>query len=127
MEYKPRIVIAEDEKIIAFDLRRILNNHGYEVIGIVSNALEVIQKADAEKPDLILMDIMLGGYLDGIEAAKIISYKYNTPIIFLTALKDEETLKRANVPEPYQFLTKPFKEEDLKNAINKTLAKAGTR
>lgn len=127
MEYKPRIVIAEDEKIIAFDIRRILNNSGYDVIAIVTNALEVIQKADEEKPDLILMDIMLGGYLDGIEAAKIISYKYNTPIIYLTALKDEETFKRANVPENYHFLTKPFKEQDLKDAINKTLAKAKTK
>jgi len=123
MDYKPKILIAEDEKIIAIDIEMTLTRFGYEVIAIVKNALEAIQKAEESKPDLILMDIMLGGYLDGIEAAKIISFRHNIPIIYLTALTDENTLLRANVKEPYQFLTKPFKEDDLKYAIDKTLSR----
>ena len=123
MNYKPRILIAEDEKIIAIDIKMTLTRFGYEVIAIVKNALEAIQKAEECKPDLILMDIMLGGYLDGIEAAKIISFRHNIPIIYLTALTDENTLLRANVKEPYQFLTKPFKEDELNHAIEKTLSR----
>jgi CheY-like chemotaxis protein len=122
MEFRPKVLIAEDESIIAMDLSNMLSGMGFEVTSIVNNALEVIQKTEEEKPDIILMDILLVGFLDGIEAAKIISYKHNTPVIYITALKDEQTMRRANVYEDYQYIVKPFKENELRYAINKMLA-----
>jgi CheY-like chemotaxis protein len=121
MESKPKILVAEDEAIIAMDLRATLLRMEYEVTSVENNALAVIQKAEQDKPDIILMDIMLIGSLDGIEAAKIITYKHYIPIIYITALKDEQTIKRAFLPEPYLFLMKPFTEKDLKNAIENML------
>ena len=126
MGSKPKILIAEDESIIAMDLRVTLSKLGYEVTSVVNNALAVIQKAEQDKPDVILMDIMLGGSLDGIEAAKIISVNHSTPIIYVTALKDEETIKRASLPEPYLFLMKPFTESILQDAIENMLHSKGS-
>jgi CheY-like chemotaxis protein len=121
MELKPKILVAEDESIIAMDLRITLSKMGYEVTSVVNNALAAIQKAEQDKPDVILMDIMLGGSLDGIEAAKIISFNHSTPIIYVTALKDEETMKRAYLPEPYLFLMKPYTESNLQRAVENML------
>ena len=118
---KPRILVVEDESIIAMDLRVTLSRLGYEVSSVVNNALSAIQKAEQDKPDIILMDIMLGGSLDGIEAAKIISYNHSTPIVYITALRDEETMRRANLLDPYLFLMKPYTENDLKLAIENML------
>ena len=109
--------MVEDESIIAMDLRVTLLRIGYEVTSVVNNALAAIQKVEQDKPDIILMDIMLGGSLDGIEAAKIISYHHSIPIIYVTALKDEETIKRASLPDPFLFLMKPYSEKDLEQAI----------
>jgi CheY-like chemotaxis protein len=121
MESKPKILVAEDESVIAMDLRLTLFRLGYEVTSLVNNALAVIQKAEEDKPDIILMDIMLGGSLDGIEAAKIISHKHSTPIIYITALKDEQTMERAYLPDPYLYIMKPFVANDLKLAIESLL------
>jgi CheY-like chemotaxis protein len=118
---KPRILVVEDESIIAMDLRVTLSRLGYEVSSVVNNALSAIQKAEQDKPDIILMDIMLGGSLDGIEAAKIISYNHSTPIVYITALRDEETMRRANSLDQYLFLMKPYTENDLKLAIENML------
>jgi CheY-like chemotaxis protein len=114
---KSKILVVEDESIIAMDLRITLSRIGYEVTSVVNNALAAIQKVEQDKPDIILMDIMLGGSLDGIEAAKIISYHHSIPIIYVTALKDEETIKRASLPDPFLFLMKPYTEKDLAHAI----------
>jgi len=121
MQMKPRILVVEDESIIAMDLRVTLSRLGYEVSSVVNNALSAIQKAEQDKPDIILMDIMLGGSLDGIEAAKIISYNHSTPIVYITALRDEETMRRANSLDQYLFLMKPYTENDLKLAIENML------
>jgi len=121
MQMKPRILVVEDESIIAMDLRVTLSRMGYEVSSVVNNALSAIQKAEQDKPDIILMDIMLGGSLDGIEAAKIISYNHSTPIVYITALRDEETMRRANSLDQYLFLMKPYTENDLKLAIENML------
>jgi len=118
---KPRILVVEDESIIAMDLRVTLSRLGYEVSSVVNNALSAIQKAEQDKPDIILMDIMLGGSLDGIEAAKIISYNHSTLIIYITALRDEKTMRRANLLDPYLFLMKPYTENDLKLTIENIL------
>ena len=124
---KPKILIAEDESIIAMDLRVSLARMGYEITSVVNNALAAIQKAEHDKPDIILMDIMLGGSLDGIEAAKIISYNHSTPIIYVTALKDEQTKKRAFLPAPHLFLMKPYTEKELKLAIDNLLGSSPIR
>ena len=121
MQLKPKILVVEDESITAMDLRVTLSRLGYEVTSVVNNALAAIQKAEQDNPDIILMDIMLGGSLDGIEAAKIISYNHSTPIIYVTALKVEQTMKRAYLPDPYLFLLKPYTENDLKLAIENML------
>jgi len=117
METRCRILVAEDESIIAMDLKGILLRMGYDVTSIVNNALEAIQKTEEEKPDIILMDILLTGSLDGIEAAKIISFKHNVPIIYLSALNDEQTIKRAHFTPGSMFIQKPYREHDLKKAI----------
>jgi CheY-like chemotaxis protein len=121
MELKPKILVVEDESIIAMDLQVTLLRMGYEVTSVVNNALAAIQKVEQDKPDIVLMDIMLGGSLDGIEAAKIISYHHTIPIIYVTALKDEDTMKRAYLPDPFLFLMKPYSENDLGNAIEMML------
>lgn len=120
---KCRVLVAEDESIVAMDLKSRLFMMGYDVTSVVNNALEVIQKTDEEKPDIILMDILLSGMLDGIEAAKIISYKHNVPIIYLSALNDEQTIKRANINSYSMFIGKPYRDKDLKNAIEIMLSR----
>jgi CheY-like chemotaxis protein len=86
--------------------------------------LEAIQKTEEEKPDIILMDILLAGLLDGIEAAKIISYKHDVPIIYLSALNDEQTINRAKINPNCIFIRKPYSEFDLKNAIEMMLTRS---
>ncbi len=121
---KIKIIIAEDEFIIAMDLKKILERLGYEVTSFVSKGVDVIEKAESEKPDIILMDIMLSGSISGIEAAAVIKRKFNIPIVYLTALTDEETLQKAKVTEPGAYLLKPFDERGLHSAIEIALYKA---
>jgi len=118
---KIKILIAEDEKIIGIDIKKILIKFGYEVTSIVGTGIDVIEKAELENPDLILMDIKLIGLLDGIEAAKIISFKHRTPIIFLTALNNKETIQRIKGSGAFGFLLKPFNEQKLHEEIEKAL------
>jgi diguanylate cyclase (GGDEF)-like protein/PAS domain S-box-containing protein len=126
------ILIVEDEKIIALDLQRRLERFGYSVIGMASEGAEAIALARERSPDIILMDIMLSGPMDGIEAAKQIRSQLGIPVIFLTAFTDEKTLERAKEVEPFGYILKPFKERELyttidialyKNTIDKKLRK----
>jgi two-component system, response regulator PdtaR len=117
MNRQIKVLVAEDERIIAMDLKHTLQKLGYEVTSVVNTAVDVIQKVETEKPDVILMDIMLDSLLDGIEAAKIISYKYNVPFIYVTALNDEKTLKRAQATHPFDYLIKPYDEVSLHDKI----------
>jgi len=121
-----KILIVEDERLVAEDLKSTVSGFRYDVVGIVSSGKEAIALAEQLKPDLILMDIMLEGSMTGVEAAKIIYDKQQTPIIFLTAYADEETLEGAIESDPYAYLIKPFRDRDLKitlkmafNLINK--------
>ena len=116
-----RILVAEDEKIIGLDLKRTLLKIGYEVTSIVGTGIDVIEKAELEHPDLILMDIRLNGLLDGIEASKIISFKHKIPIIFVTALNNKETIQRIRNSGAFGFLLKPFNEQSLRNEVEKVL------
>ncbi len=108
------ILIVEDENIVALDLKNKLEGLGYRVLNTVSTGEEAIKIADLFYPDIILMDVMLKGELDGIEAAELIKRKFDIPIIFLTAYTDKKTLERAKLVQPYGYISKPFKEEDIR-------------
>jgi CheY-like chemotaxis protein len=120
---KSKIMIVEDEWITADDIGMSLQSLGYTVSSVVSSGEEAIQKAEKDKPDLVLMDIMLKGKMDGIEAASQIRSCYNIPIIYLTAYADEKILERAKITEPFGYIVKPFVNEDLKIAIEIALYK----
>ncbi len=122
-ETKTKISIVEDENIIAKDIKRTVEKLGYEVTGIFSKGEEVLLHLNEFQPDLVLMDIMLKGELSGIETAKKVYDKYKIPIVYLTALTDEETLQKAKITEPFGFLLKPFDQRELHTAIEIALYK----
>ncbi|MCX7788954.1 MAG: EAL domain-containing protein [Spirochaetes bacterium] len=122
---RERILIVEDEKIIALDLKRRLLDFGFEVIGIIPTGEDALTVAEKEVPDLILMDIMLKGEMDGIEAAKQIRHSLDIPVVFLTSYSDQDTLERAKQAEPFGYILKPFKERELLTTIEIVLYKHG--
>jgi len=119
-----RILVVEDEAIIAMDIQSILRKIGFSQAEVVHSGEESIQKVAAGKPHLVLMDIKLKGNLDGIQAAHEIFYQYKVPVVYITAFGDEGTLKRANGTARYGFITKPFEESDLQSTIQNALQKA---
>lgn len=108
-----RILVVEDEAIVAMGIKEKLEDLGHEVVDIVFNGEDAIEKAIKIEPDLILMDIVLKGDMDGIEAASEIRNRLDIPIIYLTAYSDEEILKRARMTEPYGYILKPFNNSEL--------------
>ncbi len=120
---KSKIMIVEDEWITADDIKMSLQNLGYTVSSVASSGKEAIQKAGEDRPDLVLMDIVLKGEMDGIEAANQIRSRFNIPIVYLTAYADEKVLERAKITEPFGYIVKPFINEDLKIAIEIALYK----
>ncbi|AEH60473.1 response regulator receiver protein [Methanosalsum zhilinae DSM 4017] len=120
---KTKILIVEDENIIALNIKKKLRNIGYIVPGIASTGKEAIEKAEITFPDLVLMDIRLKGEMDGVEAASQIRDKFDIPVIYLTAYSDEEILERAKKTEPYGYILKPFKESELRTSIEVALHK----
>jgi signal transduction histidine kinase len=118
-----RILIVEDERIIARDLERRVKRFGYEVAGVTAFGEEAIRLARAAPPDLVLMDIRLRGELDGIAAAERIRDDCQIPIIFMTAYADDATLKAARATEPSAYILKPFHERELQIAIEMALYK----
>ena len=107
------ILIVEDELILAKNLARKLQRYGYNIVDIVNSGDKAINNVAEIKPDIILMDIVLKGNMDGITASKTIQTTYNIPIIYLSSYCDRETLKRARKTNPKGYLTKPYKLEDL--------------
>jgi two-component system, response regulator PdtaR len=120
---KIKIMIVEDEVIIAKELQLIINDLGYDVCAIATTGEEAVQKAGEYLPDLILMDINLIGDMDGIEAAEKIQSEYNIPVIYVTALADSKVLTRAKVTEPYGYILKPYEERELYVCIEIALYK----
>ncbi len=110
------ILVVEDEPVVAQDIKERLKTLGYTVPHIVSSGEGAIQKAEEIDPDLVLMDIVLKGEIDGIEAANRLR-DLDIPVIFLTAYADEKTLKRAKITEPFGYILKPFEDRELKAAI----------
>src|SRR6188768_3095540 len=112
-----RILIVEDQRLIAADLESTLRKLGYVVVGNVSSGEEAISKSDQVRPELVLMDVRLRGEMDGIRAAEIIRDQFDVPVVFLTAYADEETILRAKKTTPYGYLVKPFNERELRATI----------
>ena len=122
----PKILIVEDEMITALDLRHILQNLGYQVVGIASSGEEAMAKVDLTQPDLILMDIVLAGPTDGVSTTQRIQSRYDIPVIYVTAYSDAQTVKRAMHSRPYGYVVKPFKQEQLRDAIKTALERHRT-
>lgn len=118
-----KILIVEDESVVAIDIQDSLINLGYDVPYIVDTGLEAIRTAKQFNPDLVLMDIRLKGDMDGIEAAEEIYRKLGIPVIYLTANADETTYLRAKQTGPFGYLLKPFREEELHTTIGIALYK----
>ena len=120
---RPRILIVEDERIVALDLAATLDELGYEVAGVASRSDEAIERSRQSQPDLILMDVRLSGPLDGIGTAEIIRKQRDVPIVYLTAHSDSETLRRAAESSASGYVVKPFKSPELRCAIEIALHK----
>ncbi|MCS6291338.1 MAG: response regulator [Nitrospira sp.] len=116
-----KILVVDDEVVVAEDIRRQLRALGYLVVGVVASGDEAVRLAGEHRPDLVLMDIKLKGSMDGIDAAHIIQARYGVPVIYLTAFSDEETLGRARETLPLAYLIKPFVRSDLRAALELAL------
>ena len=114
---KERILVVEDEYLVAHDISHMLLDLGYEVAGVVSTAGEAMNAVRERPPDLVLLDIVLKGAIDGVTLAKLIKEESAIPIVFLTAHADEMTLSRAKFTDPLGYLLKPFEFCELKTVI----------
>ena len=119
----PRILIVEDESVVALDLRSRLAALGYDVCGAAARGEEALAYVDAGHPDLVLMDIRLKGAMDGIAAADEVRRRWRIPVVYLTAYADDSTLQRAKITEPFGYVLKPFEDRELKSAIEMALYK----
>jgi CheY-like chemotaxis protein len=116
-----QVLVVEDASIIAKDIQDMLRRLGYAVPAVVSSGEKAIQKAAETHPDLVLMDIMLKGDMDGVEAAQQIHDRFHIPVVYLTVYADEDTLQRAKIAEPFGYILKPFEERELHAAIEMAL------
>jgi PAS domain S-box-containing protein len=123
---KPKILIVEDELIVAIDLRNRVERLGYSVVGMASTGEDAVATALGTQPDLVLMDITLRGEIDGVEAADQIRRMCEVPVVYVTAHSDEQTLKRARITQPYGYLLKPFGERELHTTMEMVLDKSST-
>ncbi|MCU1229417.1 MAG: Blue-light-activated protein [Acidobacteria bacterium] len=126
MTPQPRILIVEDETIVAMDIAMTLRRLGYDVVGMAGSGADAVDSARRLSPDLVLMDIRIRGAMDGIEAATAIQRERPTPIVFLTAHADADTVERAKSASPHGYLVKPFDERALHRAVEIALRRAET-
>ncbi|MCB0549497.1 MAG: response regulator [Phaeodactylibacter sp.] len=113
----PKILMVEDDMIIAADISMQLTKLGYEVVGINTRGEDALKTIENNRPDLILMDIILSGKMNGIEAARIILEKFQVPVIFLTSNSDDATFQQALTAKPYAFISKPFQKSGLERTL----------
>ncbi len=119
-EQPPRILIVEDERIVAADLQETLNSWGYDAYAVAASGAEALDIARATRPDIALTDIRIAGQVDGIEVATQLRQEFDTAVIFVTALADDATFQRAKHSEPYAYLVKPVSGVALKATIELT-------
>jgi len=123
---KARILIVEDQSIIALSLTKKLEELDYKVLLVVPSGEEAVESAAILEPDLILMDIMLSHKMDGIEAAEHIRTHFDIPVVYLTSHSDDATVERAKNTEPFGYLLKPFQERELDITLQMALYRAQT-
>jgi diguanylate cyclase (GGDEF)-like protein len=116
-----RLLVVEDERIVALDLRGALEDLGYTVVGTAASSDEALRTAEARRPDLVLMDIRIAGANDGIQAARLLRARYQLPVVYLTANADQATLERALATEPAGYLVKPYNHQSLRTTIEVAL------
>jgi putative two-component system response regulator len=116
-----KIMVVEDEWVVADQLCRCLKDLGYTVCSTASTGDEAIRKVEADRPDLILMDIVLKGKMDGIEAADRINSQFNIPVLYLTAYTNQEYIERAKQTNPFGYLVKPYNQKELYATIEMAL------
>ncbi|MBU7019224.1 MAG: response regulator [Theionarchaea archaeon] len=118
-----QILVVEDESVVAKDIRNRLQKLGYTVSAVVTSGKDALQKMGEIHPDLVLMDIVLKGDIDGIEAARTIRDKFHTPVVYVTAYADNKIMERAKTTEPYGYLLKPLDNKELLMTIEMALYK----
>lgn len=116
-----KILMVEDDMIIAADISLQLTKLGYQVIGINTSGVDAIKTIEGNRPDIILMDIVLTGDMNGIDAAHIILERFQIPLIFLTSNSDDATFQKAIRAKPYAFISKPFQKSDLERTLKLTV------
>lgn len=121
---KVRIMIVEDEGLVARDVELMLEGLGYEVVASVSSGEEALALAREAKPDLALIDIVIKGMMDGIQTSRDLWERFKVPVVYVTAYADETIIKRAKLTEPFGYILKPFDERELRIAIEIALYKA---
>jgi len=117
MSERGRIIVVEDESIVALDIGRQLTSFGYEVPGIFASAEELLAGITELQADLVLLDIELAGQMDGLEAASLLRREHNLPVILLTAYADDRTIERAKNSEPFAYIIKPFESRELRAQV----------
>jgi PAS domain S-box-containing protein len=123
---KGKLLIVEDEPIVALDLQEEVQELGYEVVGVAESADEALMIVQSKLPDCALMDIRITGSMDGIQTARALRNWYHVPSVFLTSYSDDSTLARAARVMPYGYLTKPFKSAELNATLRMALDRART-
>lgn len=123
---RPRILVVEDEAIVALDIQQQLIQLGYQPVGHSTRAETAIELVRELRPDLVLMDIQLGGAMDGISAAQVIRSTQAIPVVFLTAFEADDMLARAQLTEPFGYILKPFSARELRTVIEMALYRSAT-
>ena len=113
MQHQIRVLVVEDEPLIAEDIRETLDSIDFQVSGVAYNSEAALSELEQNAPDIVLLDVNLGSEKDGIEIAEIINQRYNLPFIYLTSYADRATIDRAKHTRPMGYVVKPFDERDL--------------
>jgi DNA-binding response OmpR family regulator len=125
MSMKLKVLIIEDESIVALHIKKTVIVSGHSVVNIAKNSSEALEYAKNTRADLVISDINIDGDIDGIECCKILQSKYNIPVVFVTAYRDIETLRKASEVDFIGYLVKPFREDELETMINLVVLKYG--
>jgi PAS domain S-box-containing protein len=123
MSGKPTIMVVEDERIVAEDIAKSLAQLDYRVVATLASGEEALRQIAIRQPDLVLMDIVLQGKINGIDAADTIRNRFDIPVVYLTAYADAKTLERAKKTVPYGYILKPFEDRELQSTIEMALYK----